>query len=109
GRWLACLATWLHWTWGTRLPGRAGGAEVIEQLQGFGWPAGDWERLLAERVESCRPEWLDDLCLSGEVVWGRLSLVEAVSEPAQAAAGEPRRSGRTPSRRTPTTFMLRQA
>jgi ATP-dependent helicase Lhr and Lhr-like helicase len=107
-RWQAFLATWLHCTAGTGLHGRTGVAEVIEQLQGFEWPAGDWERLLAERVESYRPEWLDDLCLSGEVVWGRLSLVEAVSEPAQAAAGEPRRSGRTPSRRTPITFMLRQ-
>jgi ATP-dependent Lhr-like helicase len=107
-RWQAFLATWLHCTAATGLHGRTGVAEVIEQLQGFEWPAGDWERLLAERVESYRPEWLDDLCLSGEVVWGRLSLVEAVSEPAQAAAGEPRRSGRTPSRRTPITFMLRQ-
>ena len=107
-RWQAFLATWLHCTAGTGLHGRTGVAEVIEQLQGFEWPAGDWERLLTERVESYRPEWLDDLCLSGEVVWGRLSLVEAVSEPAQAAAGEPRRSGRTPSRRTPITFMLRQ-
>ena len=66
---------------GTRLPGRsvhgrAGLAEVIEQLQGFEWPAGEWERIFAERVESYRPEWLDDLCLSGEVTWGRLSLLE---------------------------------
>ena len=46
---------------------------MIEQLQGFEWPAGEWERIFAERVESYRPEWLDDLCLSGEVAWGRLS------------------------------------
>ena len=55
-----------------------------------------------------RPEWLDDLCLSGEVVWGRLSVVEPAAESDDPAAGEPRRSGKTPSRRTPITFMLRQ-
>ena len=98
---------------GTPLPGpgatgRAGLAEVIEQLQGFEWPAGEWERIFAERVESYRPEWLDDLCLSGEVVWGRLSVVEPAAEGDDPAAGEPRRSGKTPSRRTPITFMLRQ-
>ena len=81
---------------------------MIEQLQGFEWPAGEWERLFAERVESYRPEWLDDLCLSGEVVWGRLSVVEPAADSDDPAAGEPRRSGKTPSRRTPITFMLRQ-
>ena len=63
--WEGFLQRWWHAVPGTRLHGRAGVAEVIEQLQGFEWPAGDWERLFAERVESYRPEWLDDLCLSG--------------------------------------------
>ena len=106
--WQSFLETWWHAAPGTRRHGRAGVAEVIEQLQGFEWPAGDWERLFAERVESYRPEWLDDLCLSGEVVWGRLSVVEPAAESGDPAAGEPRRSGKTPSRRTPITFMLRQ-
>jgi ATP-dependent helicase Lhr and Lhr-like helicase len=106
--WQAFLQSWLHAAPGTRRQGRAGLAEVIEQLQGFEAPAGDWEGLFAERVDSYRPEWLDDLCLSGEVVWGRLSLVEPAAENDDPAAGEPRRSGKTPSRRTPITFMLRQ-
>jgi ATP-dependent helicase Lhr and Lhr-like helicase len=106
--WQHFLERWWHAAPGTKLHGRAGVAEVIEQLQGFEWPAGEWERLLAERVESYRPEWLDDLCLSGEIVWGRLSVVEPAAEPDDPAAGEPRRSGKTPSRRTPITFMLRQ-
>jgi ATP-dependent helicase Lhr and Lhr-like helicase len=76
---------------------------VIEQLQGFEFPAGEWERILAERVESYRPEWLDDLCLSGEVAWGRLSVLEPAGK-----GDEPRPSGKSPSRRTPITFMLRQ-
>jgi ATP-dependent helicase Lhr and Lhr-like helicase len=106
--WEGFLQSWWHAAPGTKRHGRAGLAEVIEQLQGFEWPAGDWERLFAERVESYRPEWLDDLCLSGEVVWGRLSVVDPAAEIDDPAAGEPRRSGRTPSRRTPITFMLRQ-
>jgi ATP-dependent helicase Lhr and Lhr-like helicase len=105
--WHSFLSSWLHAAPGAKLHGRAGLAEVIEQLQGFECPAGDWERVFAERVESYRPEWLDDLCLSGEVAWGRLSLIERAADPDDPAAGEPRRSGKTPSRRTPITFMLR--
>jgi ATP-dependent helicase Lhr and Lhr-like helicase len=106
--WEDFLQSWWYATPATRRHGRAGLAEVIEQFQGFEWPAGEWERLFAERVESYRPEWLDDLCLSGEVVWGRLSVVEPAAESDDPAAGETRRSGKTPSRRTPITFMLRQ-
>ena len=106
--WQDFLQSWWHAAPGTRRAGRAGVAEVIEQLQGFELPAGEWERLFAERVESYRPEWLDDLCLSGEVAWGRLSVVEPAAESDDPAAGEPRRSGKTPSRRTPISFMLEQ-
>jgi ATP-dependent Lhr-like helicase len=106
--WQDFLQSWLHATPATRRHGRAGLAEVIEQLQGFEWPAGEWERLFAERVEPYRPEWLDDLCLSGEVLWGRLTVVEPAEDSDDPAAGEPRRSGKTPSRRTPITFILRQ-
>ncbi|HEX5979575.1 MAG TPA: DEAD/DEAH box helicase, partial [Thermoleophilaceae bacterium] len=104
--WQAFLQRWWHATPGTWRQGRAGLAEVIEQLQGFELPAGDWERVLAERVESYRPEWLDELCLSGEVVWGRLSVLAPAVEGEEPEA--PRRSGKTPTRRTPVTFMLRQ-
>jgi ATP-dependent Lhr-like helicase len=108
-RWEEFLQSWWHLAPGTQRYGRAGVAEVIEQLQGAEWPAGEWERTLAARVHSYRPEWLDDLCLSGEVVWGRLSLIER----AVAADDRPDEesvvwSGKTPSRRTPITFMLRQ-
>jgi ATP-dependent Lhr-like helicase len=105
--WQGFLQSWWHAVPGTQLHGRAGLAEVIEQLQGSEWPAGEWERIFAERVQSYRPEWLDDLCLSGEVVWGRLSVLEPAVDSDDPAA-EPRPSGKTPSRRTPITFMLRQ-
>jgi ATP-dependent helicase Lhr and Lhr-like helicase len=104
--WQAFLESWRHTAPGSQRHGRAGVAEVIEQLQGYEWPAGEWERLLAERVDSYRPEWLDELCLSGEVVWGRLSLLEPAAE-REAREGEPVWSRKTPSRRTPITLMVR--
>ncbi len=94
------MQAWWHAGPATRLHGRAGLAEVIEQFQGFEWPAGDWERLFAERVESYRPEWLDDLCLSGEVAWGRLSVVERgrrrLRRPAPTRIGRVARARRRP-------------
>src|ERR671924_1719657 len=92
--WQAFLQSWWHAAPGTRRHGRAGLAEVIEQLQGFEFPAGEWERILAERVESYRPEWLDELCLSGEVAWGRLSILEPAADGESPAAP----SVKTPSR-----------
>ncbi len=108
--WEQFLGAWWHVAPGTQLHGRAGVAEVIEQLQGSQWPAGEWERILTARVESYRPEWLDDLCLSGEVVWGRLSLIERAADGDEDEPSEerPSWSGKSPSRRTPITFMLRQ-
>jgi ATP-dependent helicase Lhr and Lhr-like helicase len=106
--WHDFLQRWWHAAPETRLQGRAGLAEVIEQLQGSEWPAGEWEHVFAERVEAYRPEWLDDLCLSGEVVWGRLSVLEPAAADDDPAAGSPALSVKTPSRRTPITFMLRQ-
>ena len=56
-----------------RLRGRAGLREAIDQLQGLEIPAGAWEsRVLAARIDDYDPLWLDELSLSGEVVWGRL-------------------------------------
>jgi ATP-dependent Lhr-like helicase len=106
--WQGFLQIWWHGTAETRLHGRAGLAEVIEQLQGFELPAGEWERIFAERVQSYRAEWLDDLCLAGEVVWGRLSVLEPAVEGDHPAAGRAGQASKTPSRRTPITFMLRE-
>ena len=97
------LLRWQHAAAGTRREGRFGVLSVIEQLQGFEVAAGAWEHaVLAARVEGYRREWLDELCLSGQVCWGRLS----VREPAEPGP-LPRRGGRTPSRATPITLALR--
>ncbi|MCA9538040.1 MAG: DEAD/DEAH box helicase [Myxococcales bacterium] len=57
-----------------RLEGVEGLALVVEQLQGFEVSAGAWERhVLPARLKRYDPEWLDRLCLSGRVAWGRIS------------------------------------
>lgn len=53
--------------------GSNGVFEVIAMLQGLDIPAVAWERdIFPARVADYRPEWLDELCLGGEVGWGRL-------------------------------------
>jgi ATP-dependent Lhr-like helicase len=57
---------------------RAEGAEglqsVLEQLDGCDLPLAAWESaVLAARITEYDPEWLDRLCVSGRVGWGRLS------------------------------------
>jgi ATP-dependent Lhr-like helicase len=43
-------------------------------LEGFEAAAGAWEgEILPARLEAYEPEWLDSLCLSGRIVWTRLS------------------------------------
>ncbi len=96
------LLRWQHVAAGTRREGRFGVLAVIEQLQGFEIATGAWERAVLEaRIEGYRREWLDELCMSGQVCWGRLSVRD--SEPDLT----PRRSGLTPSRATPITLAIR--
>ncbi len=96
------LLRWQHVAPGTRLEGRRGVLAALEQLQGFEIPAGSWEDdVLARRVEGYRSSWLDELCLGGEVAWGRLS------PRAESPGSRPRRAGATPSRATPISLVLR--
>ncbi len=113
------LLRWQHVEPDTRREGRFGVLAVIEQLQGFELAAGAWENaVLGTRVEGYRREWLDELCLSGQVTWGRLSVRDAAALPGVPALpipGEPvapaepvaRRSGMAPSRATPITLTIR--
>jgi ATP-dependent Lhr-like helicase len=92
------LIGWQHATPATRAEGRAGLLGVLEQLQGIEAPAAEWEaHILPARVEGYDARWLDELCLSGEVVWGRLT-------------PRPERTGRTgtPSPATPLAFVVRE-
>ncbi len=47
--------------------------DAVAQLQGLDIPAVAWERdILPARVEGYRRDWIDEICLNGEVGWGRL-------------------------------------
>ena len=97
------LLQWQHVAPGSQRQGRAGVLAVVDQLQGFEIPAGAWEEaVLPARVEGYQHRWLEDLCHSGELVWGRLSPRAADAE------GTLRRGSATPSRATPVTFALRE-
>jgi ATP-dependent Lhr-like helicase len=98
---LRFLLRWQHLAAGTRLHGTRGVAEVVGQLQGFHAPAGAWEReILPARVSGYDPGLLDQLCLSGEVAWGRLATGDSPAE-------EPPRRRNAPTRNAPVTLALR--
>ena len=107
---LRFLLRWQHVAPGTELEGRRGLLAAVEQLQGFEVAAGSWEEaIFPVRVASYRPEWLDDLCFAGEVVWGRLGLrgASGAALPSGASPEAEGRGGVVPSRATPVSFALR--
>src|SRR6476646_9382019 len=67
------LASWQHVAPDARVSGPDALARVIAQLEGYEAPAAAWEgELLPARVAGYEISWLDDLCLSGRVLWARL-------------------------------------
>jgi ATP-dependent Lhr-like helicase len=77
---------------------------IIEQLEGVEAPAAAWEgELLPSRMVEYDPAWLDALCLSGEVVWARLTPL------ARSTADNGERSrGSGPVRNTPIALLRRK-
>src|SRR4030095_4255763 len=72
-----------------RVEGLEGLQSVLEQLDVCELPLGAWESaVLPARVADYDPEWLDRLCFSGRVGWGRLSTPQNSS----ARASPPLRS-----------------
>jgi ATP-dependent Lhr-like helicase len=94
------LTRWQHIAPGSQLHGPDGLLHIIRQLQGFEIPASAWEsQALRRRIANYSPDDLDELCLSGEVSWARLS-------PHPALADSERRV--RPTRIAPITFFLRE-
>ena len=106
------LARWQRLGPGTRLHGASGLLQVVRQLQGCEVSAAAWERhVLPARVEGYEPELLDHLCLSGEVMWGRLSphpAFEGVELDVDVARPAVRRRRVRPTRVAPVTLFLRE-
>ena len=65
---------WQHLAPQSQLSGEQGVLEALTQLEGFEASAIEWEKsILAHRITGYDPRWLDQLCLSGAVGWGRIS------------------------------------
>jgi len=78
---------------------------IIEQLEGVEAPAAAWEgELLPARMVEYDPAWLDALCLSGEVVWARLT---PLARSTAVENGE-RSRGSGPVRNTPIALLRRK-
>ena len=91
-------------TWSRAPGGRAGSgcSRSSSSCRATSWPREPGRpAVLAARVEGYKREWLDELCLSGQVTWERLSLRDTDDD-------APRRSGLAPSRATPITLTIRE-
>jgi ATP-dependent Lhr-like helicase len=94
------LLAWQHALPGDRAEGPDALAAVVSQLEGFEAAAGAWEtEILPARLASYEPAWLDDLCLSGRVLWTRLEAPRMSPD---------RERGVTPVRSTPITLLTRK-
>jgi ATP-dependent helicase Lhr and Lhr-like helicase len=110
------LLHWQHAAPGTQVSGERGTLEVLRQLQGFEIPANAWERqVLARRIVDYDPKWLDQLCLTGAVGWGRLSPHPATLDYANGATKSDGEPGPVPRQRrviptsvAPITFFVRE-
>jgi ATP-dependent Lhr-like helicase len=86
------LTHWQHVAGEDQMRGTDGLLAVIEQLEGFELAASAWEHdVLPARVADYGSEQLDRLCLSGRVMWGRLTP-----------------GTRAPLRTSPIALMLRE-
>src|SRR5439155_5217757 len=93
---LRFLFRWQHVQPGSQLHGAQGLTEVLAQLQGFQCAAASWESdVLPARIARYDRGLLDQLCLSGEIAWGRL-----------ASSDEARRA--PPGRATPVALVRRE-
>jgi ATP-dependent Lhr-like helicase len=91
------LLSWQRAVPATRMRGPASVMSVLSQLEGFEAPAGAWEsEILPLRVDDYEPSWLDAQCLSGRLVWLRLSPPSTELRPVPG-----------PMRTTPIALVLR--
>jgi ATP-dependent helicase Lhr and Lhr-like helicase len=103
------LMRWQHVALGTQVSGERGTLEVLQQLQGFEIPANAWERqVLARRIADYDPKWLDQLCLTGAVGWGRLSPHPATLDAGGSESSGPRQRRVIPTSVAPITFFVRE-
>jgi ATP-dependent helicase Lhr and Lhr-like helicase len=68
------LLAWQHVSADYKVEGPDGVESVLALLDAYEAPAAAWEpAVLASRVKEYTPQWLDQLCFTGRIGWGRLS------------------------------------
>ena len=112
------LHRWQHLAPDTRLHGLDGLLQILKQLQGYEISGAALEpEVLARRVSTYDPEMLDRLCLSGEVMWGRLSphpafeslAASRIADGAPSDGANSTRAKRVrPTRVAPVTVFVRE-
>jgi ATP-dependent Lhr-like helicase len=89
------LLHWQHVVPEHQVSGVDGLAAVIEQLGGYELAAAAWEHdVLPARVRDYTSSYIDMLCLSGRVVWGRMTPMDG--------------SGKAPLKSSPIALMPRE-
>jgi ATP-dependent Lhr-like helicase len=102
------LLHWQHVAPQTQLVGEQGLLEAIRGLEGFEAPAIEWERsLLPRRVAGYDPRWLDSLCMSGVIGWGRISPHPAF-ESVETGGSKSAARRVVPTGMAPVTFFVRE-
>ena len=92
------LLAWQHVSPEHKVDGLEGVQAVLSLLDGYEVPAAAWEpAVLASRVKEFTPQWLDQLCFTGRIGWGRLSPPQNV-----------RARGFTPLRSSPIALFARE-
>src|SRR6184192_4911290 len=105
------LLRWQRVAPDARAEGPEGLGAVLELLDGYEVPAGAWEAdVLPARLGEYDPLWLDGLCLSGEIAWGRLSPAASSNghKSGPPATAAPRRSPPRDTGRRATTGRIRR-
>ncbi len=94
------LFSWHQTMPGSQAQGPVALEHVLQKLEGFEAPAAAWEGdLLPARISGYDYQWLDLLCVSGKVTWGRFRPSGITDKERKAAP---------PVKTTPIAFVSRQ-
>jgi ATP-dependent Lhr-like helicase len=105
---LRFLCEWQRVLPESRMQGSDALAAVLTQLEGFEAPAGAWEtEIIPSRMAEYEPQWLDEHCRAGRLVWTRLAARVTPQSAAHLADAE-RGRGASPIRSTPITLLARR-
>ena len=89
------LLHWHHVAPESQMSGVEGLAAVVEQLDGYELPAAAWEHdVLPARVRDYTSNFIDMLCLSGRIAWGRMTPMDG--------------AGKAPLKTSPIALMVRE-